>query len=143
MLFVVDSTMGCFARILKIIFSCAPWWSYVVEWRYLFSKLFTSCLVPILFIFVLYRNLIMTWYFRRSGEVSCSYRSLKIRLCNVLFSDNISVLKVYSKSFVDNACNDFAGYSLHPSFIFSVKKDTRTLLNIPSMKTSQQKRLEK
>ena len=73
-----------------------------------------------------------------------SRASLKLFLCTVLFSDNISVLKVYySKSFVYNAFNDFAGYSPHPSFICSVKKDTRTLPNIPSVKTSQQKRLEK
>ena len=52
-----------------------------------------------------------------------SRASLKLFLCNVLFSDNISVLKVYSKSFVYNAFNDFAGYSPHPSFICSVKKD--------------------
>ena len=72
-----------------------------------------------------------------------SRASLKLFLCNVLFSDNISVLKVYSKSFVYNAFHDFVGYSPHPSFIWSVKKDTRTLPNIPSMKTSKQKRLEK
>ena len=72
-----------------------------------------------------------------------SRASLKLFLCNVLFSDNISVLKVYSKSFVYNAFNDFVGYSPHPSFICSVRRDTRTLPNIPSMKTSQQLRLEK
>ena len=72
-----------------------------------------------------------------------SRASLKLFLCNVLFSDNISVLKVYSKSFVYNAFNDFVGYSPHPSFTCSVRKDTRTLPNIPSMKTSQQLRLEK
>ena len=72
-----------------------------------------------------------------------SRASLNLFLCNVLFSDNISVLKVHSKSFVYDAFNDFARYSSHPSFICSVKKDTRTLPNIPSMKTSQQKRLEK
>ena len=55
-----------------------------------------------------------------------SRASLKLFLCNVLFSDNISVLKVYSKSFVYNASNDFARYSPHPSFIRSVKRDTRT-----------------
>ena len=32
-----------------------------------------------------------------------SRASLKLFLCNVLFFDNISVLKVYSKSFVYNA----------------------------------------
>ena len=81
--------------------------------------------------------------------------SMKLFLCNVSFSDNISVFKVYSKSFVYNVFNDFAGYSPHPSFICSVKshygswfckkghKDSRTLPNIPSMKTSQEKRLEK
>ena len=72
-----------------------------------------------------------------------SRASLKLFLRNVLFFDNISVLKVYSKSFVYNAFNDFARYSPHPSFICSVKRDTRTLPNIPSMKTSQQKRPEK
>ena len=72
-----------------------------------------------------------------------SRASLKLFLCNVLFSDTISVLKVYYKSFVFNAFNDSAGYSPHPSFMCSVKYDTRTLPNIPSMKTSQQKRLEK
>ena len=55
-----------------------------------------------------------------------SRASLKLFLCNVLFSDNISVLKVYSKSFVYNAFNDFARYSPHLSFICSVKRDTRT-----------------
>ena len=55
-----------------------------------------------------------------------SRASLKLFLRNVLFFDNISVLKVYSKSFVYNAFNDFARYSPHPSFICSVKRDTRT-----------------
>ena len=32
-----------------------------------------------------------------------SKASLKLFLCNVLFSDNISVLKVHSKNFVYNA----------------------------------------
>ena len=66
-----------------------------------------------------------------------SRASLKLFLCNVLFSDNISVC--LQRIFMI----DFAGYSPHPSFKCSVKKDTRTLPNITSMKTSQQKRLEK
>ena len=45
-----------------------------------------------------------------------SRASLKLFLC-------IFVLKVYSKNFVYITFNDFAGYSPHPSFICSVKKD--------------------
>ena len=81
--------------------------------------------------------------------------SMKLFLCNVSFCHNISVFKVYSKSFFYNVFNDFAGYSPHPSFICFVKsdygswfckkghKDSRTLPNITSMTTSQEKRLEK
>ena len=39
----------------------------------------------------------------------------------MILQDKISVLKVYSKSFVYNAFNDFARYSPHPSFICSEK----------------------
>ena len=53
-------------------------------------------------------------------------------------------LKVYSKSFVSNKFNDFAGYSpvVHVHYMFC-KKETRTLPKTPSVKTSQQKRLKK
>ena len=57
-----------------------------------------------------------------------SRASLKLFLCTVLFSDNISVLKVYySKSFVYNAFNDFAGYSPHPFFYMFCKKGYKNI----------------
>ena len=83
----------------------------------------------------LYYNLTQLWlgifedlekWVVATGNKMTSRASLKLFLRNVLFFDNISVLKVYSKSFVYNAFNDFARYSPHPSFICSVKRDTRT-----------------
>ena len=62
------------------------------------------------------------WTTCTGNRMTCR-ASLKLFLCNVLFSDNIFVLKVYSKSFVYNAFNDFAGYCPYPLLICSVKKE--------------------
>ena len=61
---------------------------YVVEWRYLFSKV---RLVPILFIFVLWLGIFedLKKWIVATGNKMTSRASLKLFLCNVLFSDHM------------------------------------------------------